>query len=57
MSDNNTQKVLLQIARAIALSDGTISDEEERLLKDLPERLYLNETTPDYRPNQPQSLT
>ena len=57
MSDNNTQKVLLQIARSIALSDGTISDEEDRLLKDLPERLYLNETTPDYRPNQPQSLT
>ena len=57
MSENNTQKVLLQIARAIALSDGTISDEEDRLLKDLPERLYLNETTPDYRPNQPQSLT
>ena len=54
---DNTQKVLLQIARCIALSDGTISDEEDRLLQDLPERLYLEETTPDYRPNQPQSLT
>ena len=47
----NTQKVLLQIARCIALSDGTISDEEDRLLKDLPERLYLEETNPDYRPH------
>ena len=53
----NPQKVLLQIARCIALSDGTISDEEDRLLKDLPERLYLEESTPDYRPNQPQILT
>ena len=53
----NTQKVLLQIARCIALSDGTISDEEDRLLKDLPERLYLEENTADYRPHQPQSLT
>ena len=53
----NTQKVLLQIARCIALSDGTISDEEDRLLKDLPERLYLEESTPDYRPHQLQSLT
>ena len=53
----NPQKVLLQIARCIALSDGTISDEEDRLLKDLPERLYLEESTPDYRPNQPESLT
>jgi tellurite resistance protein len=57
VSDNNTQKVLLQIARSIALSDGTISEEEERLLKDLPERLYLKETTPDSIPDQPQSLT
>ena len=54
---DNTQKVLLQIARCIALSDGTISDEEDRLLKDLPERLYLEENTADYRPHQPQSLT
>ena len=53
----NTQKVLLQIARCVALSDGTISDEEDRLLKDLPERLYLEESTPDYRPHQLQSLT
>lgn len=53
----NPQKVLLQIARCIALSDGTISDEEDRLLKDLPERLYLEESTPDDSPNQPQSLT
>lgn len=53
----NPQKVLLQIARCIALSDGTISDEEDRLLKDLPERLYLEESTPDDRTNQPQSLT
>ena len=52
----NTQKVLLQIARCIALSDGTISDEEDRLLKDLPERLYLEDPTPDYRPHQSQSL-
>lgn len=51
------QKILLQIARCIALSDGNISDEEERLLKDLPERLYLEESTSDERPNQPQSLT
>lgn len=54
---NNTQKVLLQIARCIALSDGNISDEEDRLLNDLPDRLYLEESVPDYRPNQPQSLT
>ena len=52
----NTQKVLLQIARCIALSDGIISDEEDRLLKDLPERLYFEDPTPDYRPHQPQSL-
>ncbi|QNI88726.1 TerB family tellurite resistance protein [Synechococcus sp. ROS8604] len=57
MSDNKTQNVLLQIARCIALSDGSISDEEDRLLKDLPGRLYLEEATPDDRPNRPQSLT
>ena len=54
---NNTQKVLLQIARCIALSDGNISDEEDRMLNDLPDRLYLEESVPDHRPNQPQSLT
>ena len=40
---DNTQRVLLQIARCIALSDGSISAEEERLLKELPERLFIDE--------------
>ncbi len=62
---DNTQKVLLEIARCIALSDGTISEEEERMLKELPERLYLEEASSEKaasvdlvnRPRTQQSLT
>ena len=32
----------MEIAKCIALSDGSISAEEERLLRELPERLFLD---------------
>ena len=38
--------VLLQIAQAIALSDGSVSEEEQRLLLELPERVGLSSLAP-----------
>ena len=44
---------LLQIAQVIALSDGSVSEEEERLLLDLPGRLGLPQPEETSRQNLP----
>ena len=47
---NKTMSALLEIAKLIALSDGNISKEEERLIRDLPDQIAGNATQDDLVP-------
>ena len=39
----SSDRALLQIAQVMARSDGSVSDEEEQILMDLPKRLGIHD--------------
>ena len=56
MTLGTSHSTLLLIAEAIAMSDGSVSEEEAQLIRDLPERLGLD-TVPRLNNQQLPSLT